>query len=158
MKALSLWQPHATAIALGLKRYETRGWSTDYRGPLAIHAAKRPWSDVGEWHDEARRRLERHAAVNGPIAWAFGAVVAVADLADCVPTCHVRGRIGDAGFWGDFDDVGEDGRPRYAMLLENVRALPRAVPWRGAQGFFDVSLGAGEINRTAGALSLFPED
>jgi hypothetical protein len=33
MKALSLWQPHAQAIALGLKPYETRDWSTRYRGP-----------------------------------------------------------------------------------------------------------------------------
>jgi len=41
MKALSLWQPWASAIALGSKRIETRGWATSYRGPLAIHAAKR---------------------------------------------------------------------------------------------------------------------
>jgi hypothetical protein len=157
MKALSLWQPHATAIAIGLKRYETRGWATDYRGPLAIHAAKRPWSDVGPWHDGARRRFDRYVAAHGPIAWAFGAVVAVVDLVDCVPTRLVRGSIGEAEFWGDFADLGDDGRPRYAMRLENVRALPRAVPWRGMQGFFDVELGAHEINRTAGALPLFPE-
>ena len=36
MKALSLYQPWATAIALGSKRIETRGWPTSYRGPLAI--------------------------------------------------------------------------------------------------------------------------
>lgn len=40
MKALSLWQPWATLIAIGAKQYETRGWSTPYRGPLIIHAAK----------------------------------------------------------------------------------------------------------------------
>jgi hypothetical protein len=41
MNAISLWQPWATAIALGSKRIETRPWATAYRGPLAIHAAKR---------------------------------------------------------------------------------------------------------------------
>ena len=41
MRALSLWQPHAQAIMLGIKPYETRGWSTDHRRPLAIHAAKK---------------------------------------------------------------------------------------------------------------------
>lgn len=41
MKALSLWQPWATLIALGVKTIETRDWSTGYRGPLAIHATKR---------------------------------------------------------------------------------------------------------------------
>lgn len=40
MKALSLTQPWATLIAIGVKRFETRGWNTDYRGPLLIHASK----------------------------------------------------------------------------------------------------------------------
>jgi hypothetical protein len=40
MKALSLWQPWATLIALKKKQIETRSWRTTYRGPLAIHAAK----------------------------------------------------------------------------------------------------------------------
>ena len=41
MKAISFWQPWATAIAAGVKKIETRGWQTAYTGPLAIHAAKR---------------------------------------------------------------------------------------------------------------------
>lgn len=42
MKALTLWQPWASLVAQGVKRIETRPWTTKYRGPLAIHAAKRP--------------------------------------------------------------------------------------------------------------------
>ena len=42
MKVLSLWQPWASLVAFGRKRIETRSWSTSYRGPLMIHAAKRP--------------------------------------------------------------------------------------------------------------------
>jgi hypothetical protein len=38
MKALTITQPYATLIAIGAKRIETRGWPTQYRGPLAIHA------------------------------------------------------------------------------------------------------------------------
>ena len=41
MKALTLWQPWATLVAIGAKKIETRSWKTNYRGPLAIHAAKR---------------------------------------------------------------------------------------------------------------------
>lgn len=40
MKALSLTQPWASLILAGAKRFETRGWNTDYRGPLLIHASK----------------------------------------------------------------------------------------------------------------------
>jgi activating signal cointegrator 1 len=39
MKAISIWQPWASLIAIGAKKYETRSWETSYRGPIAIHAA-----------------------------------------------------------------------------------------------------------------------
>lgn len=41
MKALSLKQPWLNWVILGLKRYETRTWSTPYRGPLLLCASKR---------------------------------------------------------------------------------------------------------------------
>lgn len=40
MKALTLWQPWAQLVALEEKQIETRSWSTEYRGDLAIQAAK----------------------------------------------------------------------------------------------------------------------
>jgi hypothetical protein len=49
MKALSLWQPWASLVVAGTKHWETRSWSTDYRGLLAIHATKRvpkPFEDL----------------------------------------------------------------------------------------------------------------
>jgi len=41
IKAISLWQPWASAMALGFKKNETRHWATKYRGPLLIHAAQK---------------------------------------------------------------------------------------------------------------------
>jgi hypothetical protein len=41
IKALSLLQPWATLVALGVKKIETRSWTTSYRGPLLIHAGLR---------------------------------------------------------------------------------------------------------------------
>lgn len=41
MKAITLWQPWASLVAIGAKTIETRSWATKYRGPLAIHAAAR---------------------------------------------------------------------------------------------------------------------
>jgi len=53
MKALTLTQPWATLVAIGAKKIETRSWSTPYRGPLAIHAAKRIPKEHGTlWLDE----------------------------------------------------------------------------------------------------------
>jgi hypothetical protein len=39
-KGLTLLQPWASLIALGVKTIETRSWSTSWRGGLVIHAGK----------------------------------------------------------------------------------------------------------------------
>jgi hypothetical protein len=155
MKALSLWQPHVAAIAAGLKPFETRDWPTRYRGPLALQASSRKWADAGPWHIEAVRRLRRKLfpALAEQLADAasytllanhmhYGCVVCVADLVDCVPTSQLRGRIGEAEFWGDFSE-GDTGRGRYAFRLDNVRVLDAPKLVVGKQGFFDVDLELG---------------
>lgn len=58
MKALSLWQPWASAIALGLKRHETRGQTTHYRGEIAV-CATRAWSARGDVVAALVRELDR---------------------------------------------------------------------------------------------------
>ena len=53
MKVLTLHQPWASLVALGVKTIETRSWSTQYRGPLAIHAAaKVVYGLVGDYRAE----------------------------------------------------------------------------------------------------------
>lgn len=41
MRCISLWQPWASLVVFGYKIVETRHWSTDYTGYLAIHAAQK---------------------------------------------------------------------------------------------------------------------
>jgi hypothetical protein len=141
MKALSLWQPHSQAIALSLKPYETRGWKTDYRGPLAIHAAKKPFREKDYPYNYFREVKVRLQAKEQAL-WAldYGRVLCVVDLVDCVPTGRLRGRIGDCELWGDFRDKGDDGKDRYAFKLENVRLIPalKRPAVTGRQGFFNV--------------------
>ena len=153
MRALSLWQPHATAIALGLKPWETRGWPTGYRGPLAIHASKKVFREEDyewEYFKEAKRRLSEA----GMPLWRldYGKVVCIADIVDCVPTAVVRDTARQWAqaresvsmplwyFWGDFTDQGDDGRPRFAFKLDNVRRIPEQMrpAVLGRQGFFEV--------------------
>ena len=55
IKALTIKQPWASAIAFGDKRVENRSWPTAYRGLLAIHAgasidwdaAEKAWPAAG---------------------------------------------------------------------------------------------------------------
>jgi len=43
-KAISLWEPWASLMAMGIKTIETRHWATKYRGDLIICSAKK---DIG---------------------------------------------------------------------------------------------------------------
>lgn len=140
-RALSLWQPHAQAIALGIKLYETRGWSTSFRGSLVIHAAQKKFRHQDyplEYFNEAGRRLK---AAGCPVyALSYGEALCIADLVDCVPTGSLRGRIGAAEFWGNFRDVGDNGKPRFAFKLENVRRVWPPIKATGRQGFFSIDI------------------
>lgn len=155
MKCLSLCQPHAEAIALGLKPYETRGWSTEYRGPLAIHAAKHPLREKDcdwDWWCEMRKRLALAGMRLDKLS--YGRIVCIVDLVDCVPTEYCRRKSDDERikvgellklpdwfFWGDFSEYGEDGRRRFAFKLENVRKIPEVHRplVRGMQQMFETT-------------------
>ena len=175
MKAITLTQPWATLVAIGAKRIETRSWATSYRGPLAIHAAAglgpvggvrglvnlvgqpifqvalAPDAHGGGYWDEiadAVRELPR------------GAIVAVCELLDCIPTQHpgVANEPGKPWFTGARKGVGQhyyevpppldsneyafgDYTPgRYAWLLANVRALPEPIPAKGALSLWNYDL------------------
>ncbi len=127
MKAISIWQPWSSAIALGLKTIETRGWATPYRGPLAIHAAKR-------WGREQKEFLARERA-NGRLLGdiPLGAIVAVARLAE------IQRTVGLVGVATPIERLYGDYSPgRYGWILADVRALKTPIQFRGAQGLFDV--------------------
>lgn len=130
MKAISLWQPWASAIALLLKHNETRGWATRYRGPLAIHAAKRWQMDQRVFLDLALQQDQRLRQAD---TFPRGQVVAVAWLADCQPSEAVLPTIRrEERLWGNY------GPGRFAWLLRDVIPLTHPVSFSGKQGFFEV--------------------
>lgn len=135
MKVISLWQPWATLVALGLKRNETRSWATDYRGPLAIHAAKLRDRDSRDFYTEVLLYDQRFADVlrkHGYYTFdglPFGAVVCTTILAGCRPAEQCT----------DLSDmerlVGGYAPGRFAWTLANVERI-EPVPVVGRQGFF----------------------
>lgn len=148
MKAISLWQPWASAIAVGAKTVETRSWATPHRGPIAIHAAKR--INKSEMRDFSVNLNWRSALAVEPCLdlarhLPFGALVAVAELVDCIPTesftsgflLAERTRDGFFGIW-DEDDMGNFDPGRFGWVLKNIRPLKYPLPWKGRQGLFTV--------------------
>ena len=125
LRAISLWQPWATAVAIGIKPDETRHWSTSYRGELAIHAAKR-WTREEREFASVERALGRL-----PARLPLGAVVAVVTLLDVRPADERAFEItAQHRLWGNYAPG------RFAWLLGNVRELREPVGCAGRQSFF----------------------
>lgn len=144
MKAISLWQPWASLVAIGAKKIETRGWSTSYRGPLAIHAAKHWTKDLGSMCLK-EPFYSRLAAVGfcgitrRLCGLPLGAVVATCRLARVEPIYDFPQTIVGNEFVGTPErDFGDYREGRFGWVLEDVRQLPTPVPYAGSQGFFDV--------------------
>lgn len=141
MKALTLWQPWATLVAIGAKRIETRSWSTNYRGPLAIHAAKRVnkkdlrlcfRDPFFESLTQAGYRLIAYHLFKGNTL-SHGAIVATCDLVDIqqIDRDFVLPTEPELSF-GDFT-LG-----RYAWFLDNIEELKEPIPCKGAQRLWEL--------------------
>lgn len=153
MRALTLTQPWATLIAVGAKRIETRSWSTFYRGPLAIHAAK-GLGPVG-----GKRGLVEQCNVPA-VQWALqtyppppyysnhgrspfplGAIVATAFLVDVRCTSmKLRAEVLAQTKTPNEIEFGDYSSGRYAWFLENVKALLEPIPCKGALSLWEVPL------------------
>jgi hypothetical protein len=165
MKAITILQPHASLIAVGAKRYETRSWKTNYRGPIAIHAGKNRDSWYGDC-DKAYLRAVYDALkpvfypdmmCNQQDLWdaaPYGAIIAIAELVECwkIEGLWERDSIEHKPYanislnnGAPFRTLREpeilfgDYKPgRYAWELSNVCALPEPLPCRGRQRLWTV--------------------
>ncbi len=123
MKAITLWQPWASMVAVGLKTYETRSWPTTYRGPLAIHAAKYVVPD-----SQLPKLLiaEAEAWMDLSLAdFPRGVIVATAHLSICRRAENIPRDL--RNHWGNF------AQGRWAWLLSAVTAVDPPIPARGYQ-------------------------
>lgn len=140
MKALTIWQPWAGALAAGIKENETRSWGTKYRGEIVIHSALKPiqhtWSDL-YMNDDARkvicRRMNLPEVIDGSAVFPMGCILATAELVDCIRiTAEYR-----ATLTSDELALGDYTLGRYAWKMANVRELPEPIPAKGRQGLWN---------------------
>lgn len=134
MRALTLWQPWATLIALGQKQYETRCWTTKYRGPLAIHAAAKTPAFLGASRHTDRFLLELADVLNVGIDKVAGvvaklptsSVLCVVNLGTPEHTENVREILCQRELiFGNYEDG------RYAWPLEMLDKLTQPIPAKG---------------------------
>lgn len=133
MKALSLWQPWASLVALGAKKFETRSWATPYRGPLLIHAAKHWTKELVELSGD-HTFFKHLCKVNNRVSQLpKGTYLALVDLVEIFPVevAKSTGLISHEEYhFGDYS------AGRFAWKLENVRKF-EPIPARGYQGLWN---------------------
>lgn len=144
MKALTLTQPWASLVALGEKRIETRSWSTNYSGQLAIHAAK----GYPKWAKETCEEEPFFSSLGGylgaysiiesveeprrPIKCPTAAVLCIVKLMGCRRTEDVVNQISNKErAFGDYD------HGRYAWFLELVEVFKEPIPATGSLGLWN---------------------
>jgi len=152
MRAITLYQPWATLIALGLKRFETRHWATTWRGEIAIHAgaARTDWNKLQR--ELAHYRSGQYTCGNGSLAdvyfryqtgllpnglrlnepMPFSAVLCIVKIVDCIPMTpdFIIGQTREeraVGGWAP---------GRYAWQLEMVEQFAQPIPAKGGQGIW----------------------
>lgn len=123
MKALSIRQPFAGMIVLGMKKIENRTWRTDYRGELAIHASK-------TWHRAYGLPPPDDSGVP-KILTERGCVIAIADLVDVITPEQAQ---------REYPDQKKYIEDTWCWVIENVQKLASPVPCDGRLGLFEVEL------------------
>lgn len=132
MKALTIKQPWASLIALGEKKFETRGWKTDHKGPIAIHAGK---TINKEAYEDFAPILKKHGLTSADNL-ITGKIIAIANLVECHKVISedqvddiaitTGPQISGLEYWlGDFS------ANRYAWELNAVKHLPKPIPAKG---------------------------
>ncbi len=149
MKALTVWQPWASLIALSLKPYEFRGWPAPRAligQRIAIHAGARPVR-----REEVADLILRF---RGPEAWttclrpeALAFLERVHQDPSLLPRSHVvcTAVLGTPvrswqivrEFGGVINDSSRNAHSNWAWPLSDVQPLEPPIAARGAQGFWD---------------------
>jgi hypothetical protein len=144
MRALTIHNPYSHLIVTPQaelpkgahrKLVENRTWKTHVRGELAIHAGvSMQWMKLGDWPCNVRQGSK--AKPTDYPEMAFGAIVGVAKLVDCVSIDAIRkGTIPTHLMWLQ-SHVHADGP--WCFVLGSIRRLRKPVPCTGKQGFWNV--------------------
>ncbi len=149
MYAITLHQPWASLIALGLKTVETRSWPAPERligQTIAVHAAqrmaRRPEAPIEEAllagvGSDWRRTIPTGAVLATARLTGLARVECV-DLATGQAVHDGRTEVGYAADLGQtrIDPWGDFGPGRWLWFLADVRPLPEPVPAIGRQSFW----------------------
>lgn len=155
MKALTLTQPWATLVVHGIKTIETRSWRTNYRGWLAIHAAKSFPVEAQELCNKEPFRsfllelgyIQSGHYPTGNFWFPFGEVIGQVNLVNVAPIPHTEFGY-NAYVPGSENQVwlppsepelsfGNYTPGRYAWIFATIVRFAEPIPAKGSLGLWE---------------------
>jgi len=146
MRALTIRQPWATFLAVGVKAMETRSFNTKVRGPVALHAGAGWPCRVGEWlqvgpywvERDKSGLLLREDSLSLPYRMPMGSVLAIGDLFATSSTTNPEHCPDDVE-----RSLGDHSPGRFAWSFTSISRLPEPIPAKGMLGFWNWEMPAG---------------
>ena len=134
LKAITLWEPYASLMAIGAKINETRGVRTAHRGEIAIHAAMKEDGTPEELVPDIIRAFQSRNMLPDPNS--LGCIVAVVDLWDVQPAVKFYCEPATTDpfcITAEEFKFGNYSPGRFVYRTRNLRRLATPVRCRGAQ-------------------------
>lgn len=132
MKVLSLLQPWASLVVMGVKQIETRSWNTNHRGVLLIHASKGKAGSIFASEYPFKKHILDFSKIP------FGAIIGQVTLIDVIRTEELGmtdERINtltlEEKAFGDYSSG------RYAWMFEDAVTFPEYFSARGSMNLWN---------------------
>ena len=131
-QCLSMHQPWASLLVLGFKRVEGREWSTDFRGPLWIHAAaKKPSEqDIEAVVSQCREVYEGVNAPEFPQTYPTGVLLGRVELVDVLSNEQYCERKSP--------ENKEESQSKFVFIVKNPMKLLIPIRMQGAKKIFSL--------------------
>jgi activating signal cointegrator 1 len=133
-ETLSLLQPWASLVVMGLKKIETRSWQTAFRGPLLIHASLGKKGKVLSAGPPFSKYLPDFDALP------FGAIIGQVALEDIVPVellFFSNEKL--AALTLEEKAFGDYTKGRYAWIFQDPVMFDEVIPVKGGLGIWKYS-------------------
>ena len=132
MKTLSLLQPWASLVVMGVKTIETRSWNTRHWGELLIHASLGKKASVLVLDPPFKKYIPDFNALP------FGAIIGKVILEDVLPVEHLyysdammnKLTLEEKAF-GDYT------KGRFAWILSSPKLFTDPIPVKGGLGLWE---------------------
>lgn len=134
MKSISLLQPWAGLLVLGIKEYETRSWNTKHRGLVAVHASARMPKEGKALLEELGRnnRDFKPGSYKYRVCTTLGAVLGEVEIQETFSSNGPLDAIStEEQTFGDYSPN------RYFWKCINPRLYAYNLPWKGQLGLWN---------------------